>query len=668
MEKETSTCRVSDNESDLKSNLLIKVLNSSRKTKRFITLSVDAFFIVFSFWTALFIRLDSMAPFANIEYWLVLLAVLPISISIFIKLGLYRAVLRYMSSKAVWAIVAGTLLSTSALVLIAFFSTIAIPRTMPLIYAALILLSVGGARLIVRALIAQFAGSNKKPVVIYGAGSAGRQLANGLTAGPEYFVSAFIDDDLSKQRSIIQGISVVDLSSLRGLITDGKAHKILLALPSASRSRRNQIISLLEHMSVKVQTIPGIKDVIEGTDTGDEIVDVEIEDLLGREPVTPLPQLMAQHITSKNVMVSGAGGSIGSELCRQILKYRPVKLVLFELSEFGLYEIEKELSEYILKNGLQTQLFPIMGSVQRINRVENVMRAFGVHTIYHAAAYKHVPLVEHNVVEGVRNNVFGTYYTARAAINAKVETFVLISTDKAVRPTNIMGASKRMAELVLQALDKSKINTGTRFCMVRFGNVLGSSGSVVPLFRRQIKEGGPITLTHEDITRYFMTIPEAAQLVIQAGAMGKGGDVFVLDMGESVRIKDLAVKMVRLSGLDVKDETNPDGDIEIKCTGLRPGEKLYEELLIGDNVLDTFHERILMANEAMLTWDDLSVILDNLDKACHNFEHEQIRQILLDAPTGFNPTDGICDLVWSQRKPEKVDEVQAKKPKLNLIK
>lgn len=520
----------------------------------------------------------------------------------------------------------------------------------------------------VRALIVQFAGSNKKPVVVYGAGSAGRQLANGLTAGPEYYVSAFIDDDKSKQNSIVQGIPVVNIAGLRNLIIDGKVHKILLALPSASRSRRNQIISQLEHMSVKVQTIPGIKDFVEGTSAGDEIVDVEIEDLLGREPVNPIPQLMAQHITAKNVMVSGAGGSIGSELCRQILKYKPVKLVLFELSEFGLYKIEEELSEYILKNGLQTKLFPIMGSVQRINRVENVMKSFDVHTIYHAAAYKHVPLVEQNVVEGVRNNVFGTYYTARAAINSNVETFVLISTDKAVRPTNTMGASKRMAELVLQALDKSKVNTGTRFCMVRFGNVLGSSGSVVPLFRRQIREGGPITLTHEDITRYFMTIPEAAQLVIQAGAMGKGGDVFVLDMGESVRIKDLAIKMVRLSGLDVKDENNPDGDIEIKCTGLRPGEKLYEELLIGDNVLETFHERILMANEAMLVWEDLSIILDNLDKACHNFDHELIRKILLEAPTGFNPSDGICDLVWSQRKPDTENKPIANKPKLNLIK
>ncbi|MBT1450710.1 polysaccharide biosynthesis protein [Glaciecola sp. XM2] len=649
--------------------ILKSIFESTRATKRLITLSVDAISIVGSYWLALFIRLDTSAPILNFSYWVVLLCVLPISIIVFIRLGLYRAVLRYMSSKAVWAIVAGTAFSTSALVLIAFFSSTEIPRTMPLIYAALILLSVGGARLIMRALITQFSGGNKSPVVVYGAGSAGRQLALGLAAGGEYYVTAFIDDDTAKQHAVIQGVPVVSPKALRQLIIDGKAEKVLLALPSATRARRNEIINDLERLAIKVQTIPGIRDMVEGNFSSGELLDVDIDDLLGREPVTPMPQLMAQHITGKSVMVTGAGGSIGSELCRQILKYKPSHLVLFELSEFALYIIEKHLSEYIYKNGLNTKLFPIMGSVQRINRVEAVMKSFGVHTVYHAAAYKHVPLVEHNVVEGVRNNVFGTYYTAKAAINAGLETFVLISTDKAVRPTNTMGASKRMAELVLQALSQAKINTGTKFCMVRFGNVLGSSGSVVPLFRRQIKEGGPITLTHEDITRYFMTIPEAAQLVIQAGAMGKGGDVFVLDMGESVKIKSLAEKMIRLSGLEVKDENHPNGDIEIKCTGLRPGEKLYEELLIGDNVSETFHERILTANEAMLSWEDLSPILDRLDKACHNFDHEVIREILLTAPTGFNPTDGICDLVWTQRNPEAAAESRdPRKPKLNVIK
>jgi FlaA1/EpsC-like NDP-sugar epimerase len=629
---------------------LKRILNATRKTKRVITLIVDAFFIGISFWASLVIRLDNLNVFSNPNYWLILSGLLPISILIFIKLGLYRAVLRYMSSQAVWAVVAGTMLSTAALVLITFFSTTTIPRTMPLIYCTLILLTVGGARLLIRALVTQFNGSNKQPVVIYGAGSAGRQLATGIAIGQEYYVSAFIDDDTAKYGSVIQGIPVISLVELKGIIDAGKAIKVLLALPSASRSDRNRVINSLEKYQVRVQSIPGIKDVIEGNFNASEVIDVEIDDLLGREPVTPLPQLMAQNITGKNVMVSGAGGSIGSELCRQIIKFKPTTLVLFELSEFALYEIEKELSEYIHKNGLKIKLYPLMGSVQRINRVENVMMAFNINTIYHAAAYKHVPLVEHNVVEGIRNNVFGTYYAAKAAINSGVETFVLISTDKAVRPTNVMGASKRMAELVLQALSRASFNKTTRFCMVRFGNVLGSSGSVVPLFRRQIQEGGPITLTHQDITRYFMTIPEAAQLVIQAGAMGKGGDVFVLDMGDSVKIKDLAEKLVRLSGLEIKDEDNPNGDIAIECTGLRPGEKLFEELLIGDNVQDTFHERIMTANEAMLSWEDLEPVLNNLDKMCHNFDHESIREILLNAPTGFNPTDGIGDLVWAARQ------------------
>lgn len=637
-----------------------KILNARRTTKRSLTLCVDSLFIVGSFWASLAIILDNVSGFTNAYYWLILCGLLPTSLIIFIKLGLYRAVLRYMSSKAVWAIVAGSLLSTATLVLIAFFSSTLIPRTMPLIYGALILLTVGGARLIVRALVTQFTGSNKLPVVVYGAGSAGRQLANGIAIGSEFYVSAFIDDDKNKHGSIVQGIPVVSVKDLKHLNDAGKVTKVLLALPSASRSSRNRIISELEKYQVKVQTIPGMKDVIEGNSEASEIIDVDLEDLLGRETVAPLPQLMALNITGKNVLVTGAGGSIGAELCRQIVKFKPLKLVLFELSEYALYEIEKELSEYISKNGLRIKVYPLMGSVQRINRVENVMKAFQINTVYHAAAYKHVPLVEHNVVEGVRNNVFGTYNTALAAINSGAETFVLISTDKAVRPSSIMGASKRMAELVLQSLTQSSFNTGTRFCMVRFGNVLGSSGSAVPLFRRQIKDGGPITLTHKDITRYFMTNPEAAQLVIQAGAMGKGGDVFVLDMGKPVKIKDLVEKLIRLSGLEVKDDNNPNGDIAIEYTGLRPGEKLFEELLIGDNVHETFHERIMTANEAMLSWEDLSPLLESLDEKCHNFDHEGIRHILMNAPTGFNPTHGINDLVWAQRQSPQQDIKSAK--------
>ena len=389
-------------------------------------------------------------------------------------------------------------------------------------------------------------------------------------------------------------------------------------------------------------------DVVAGAVNVDQVKDVDVEDLLGRDPVSPKKALLHADIKEKVVMVTGAGGSIGSELCRQIVRNEPIKLVLFELSEFALYSIEKELSQYVEERSLPISIIPIMGSVQKQNRLEAVMNAFGVQTVYHAAAYKHVPLVEHNVVEGVRNNIFGTLYTAQAAIKTKVETFVLVSTDKAVRPTNVMGTTKRMSELVLQALADTQ--SDTRFCMVRFGNVLGSSGSVVPLFRKQIRKGGPVTLTHQDITRYFMTIPEAAQLVIQAGAMGMGGDVFVLDMGDPVKIKDLATKMIHLSGFTVKDEKEPEGDIEIRCIGLRPGEKLYEELLIGDNVEGTTHERIMTAQENKLDWRELEVILNELDEACHNFEHERIRDILLKAPTGFTPTDDICDLVWLERQ------------------
>ena len=424
--------------------------------------------------------------------------------------------------------------------------------------------------------------------------------------------------------------------------------QILLAVPSASRARRKRILESLMELSAEVLTVPDMKDIVEGRASIDQLKDVAIEDLLGRDPVTPQQSLMEANILGKVVMVTGAGGSIGSELCRQIVRYKPKTLVLFELSEFCLYQIDRELNQFIQDKGLSVEIIPLLGSVQRINRLMVTMKSFNVQTVYHAAAYKHVPLVEYNVVEGIRNNVFGTYYTAQAAIEAGVESFVLISTDKAVRPTNVMGTTKRMAELCLQALaeQENSKSKGTRFCMVRFGNVLGSSGSVVPLFKRQIEVGGPITVTHPDIIRYFMTIPEAAQLVIQAGAMGKGGDVFVLDMGDPVRITDLAVNLIQLSGLEVKDEQHPYGDIAIEFTGLRPGEKLYEELLIGDNVEETAHERIMTAKERYLTLVEFEKHLNDLDKACHEFNYERIRELLLEVPTDFNPTDGIGDLVW----------------------
>lgn len=632
--------------------MLSHLFDATRTIKRLVTVCIDSSFVIVSFWLALFLRLETLSVAAEPKYWFIALTLAPVSIIIFIKFGLYRAILRYLSTMAVWSIVAAVAASTSLLVIADFFFSTQLPKTVPIIYFALCLMFIGGSRLVLRALVSTITRENKQAVIIYGAGSAGRQLAYGLMNGGEYAPIAFIDDDTKKQGSIIQGVPVIALTQLDELLKTRIVSKILLALPSIKRGVRKQILTDLERFTVAVQTIPGMMDVIEGNAPSDEIRDVEIEDLLGRDAVTPQNDLMQANIYQKVVMVTGAGGSIGSELCRQIIRFQPTKLVLFELSEFGLYTVDRELQQLVIEKQLNVEIIPIIGSVQRINRVENVLKAFGVNTMYHAAAYKHVPLVENNVVEGVRNNIFGTMDTAKAAINANVETFVLVSTDKAVRPTNIMGATKRMAELVLQALANKQ--SGTRFCMVRFGNVLGSSGSVVPLFRKQIKDGGPVTLTHNDITRYFMTIPEAAQLVIQAGAMGKGGDVFVLDMGEPVRIRDLAVKLIRLSGLEVKDGFNPDGDVEIQCTGLRPGEKLYEELLIGDDVELTHHERIMTANEVMLPWDELQKIIQQLDDACHAFDHETIRQLLIDAPTAYKPNDPIVDLLYiaKQARPE----------------
>ncbi|NMH65606.1 polysaccharide biosynthesis protein [Shewanella salipaludis] len=618
-----------------------------RSQKRLVSVTVDSFFLVTAFWASLLVRLDAVSVLANSSYWLLIALVVPISVIGFVKLGLYRAVLRYMGLQALTAIILGVAASTTALVLVSYYAELDLPRTVPIIYAAFALVFVGGTRAMVRSLVGSGMKRIGEPVIIYGAGVSGRQLVTALVQSHEYYPFAFVDDDRTLNGTVIQGVHVHSPSIIRKLIKQKAATKVLLAIPSASRARRQEILTLLEPLAVQVLTLPAMADLVSGNKLYSDIKEVEIDDLLGRDAVAPRNDLMSANIKNKVVMVTGAGGSIGSELCRQILKQSPKKLVLFELSEFGLYSIERELSATAQDLGLDIEILPMMGSVQRENRVRAVMEAFKVQTVYHAAAYKHVPLVEHNVVEGVRNNIFGTLYTARAAIVARVETFVLVSTDKAVRPTNVMGTTKRMAELVLQALSK-EINQ-TRFCMVRFGNVLGSSGSVVPLFRKQIANGGPVTVTHPEITRFFMTIPEASQLVIQAGAMGKGGDVFVLDMGKSVKIVDLAAKMIRLSGFEVKDDKHPDGDITIAFSGLRPGEKLYEELLIGDDVTGTEHERIMTANEVCLSWKELESILNRLDKACHEFNHEVIRDILVTTPTGFNPTDGICDLVWKQK-------------------
>ncbi|TKF23432.1 polysaccharide biosynthesis protein [Vibrio genomosp. F6] len=632
----------------------------SRLHKRVISVIIDTLLILFALHVALWTRLGDVRFLSDGDNVILIGLTVISTVLIFTKIGLYRAVLRYLTFQALFVVTAGAVLSALALAVFAYYLQEPIPRTVPIIYGAYLALLCGGSRLVVRNLVATTSKDTRKEVLIYGAGSGGRQLAVALRASENYRIRAFIDEDDTLTNTMILGLPVVDLDKTQALIEKYDISKILLAIPSASRARRKQILDLLAPLPVEIQTVPDMADIVSGKAKIDELTDVPIEDLLGRDAVAPQQVLMEANIKGKVVMVTGAGGSIGSELCRQILKQQPKTLVLFEVSEFGLYQIDRELSLVKETKGYDTEIVPLLGSVQRSHRLLTSMNSFGVQTVYHAAAYKHVPLVEYNVVEGVRNNVYGTYYTAKAAIEAGVESFVLISTDKAVRPTNVMGTTKRMAELGLQALaeQENQKKNGTRFCMVRFGNVLGSSGSVIPLFKKQIKAGGPLTVTHPEITRFFMTIPEAAQLVIQAGAMGKGGDVFVLDMGESVKITDLAENLIKLSGLSVKNEENQHGDIEIKFSGLRPGEKLYEELLIGDNVEGTAHERIMTAKEIFLPFSEFELILNKLDSACHDFSHEDIRQILLDTPTGFNPTDGIGDLVWNAKIRDTQDELK----------
>ena len=637
-------------------NVLFK---APRSVKRIISIIADMSFVALAFWLALLVRFDNSGILFKEQNWWLLLTLMPIALIINIKLGLYRAVIRYISSKAVMIIALSVALTTFSLIFLAFYLHFPLARTVPIIFAAFLMLLVGGSRFIVRAALSTDFSHHKEKVIIYGAGSSGRQLAQSLIQGNEYTPVAFIDDDKRLQKSSVQGITVFNRNEISALIEKYNVKRVLLAMPRDTKKRIAKVLNRLETLPVKILSMPGSADLVSGDAKIDELHEVSIDDLLGRDPVKPNKDLLHKDIKDKVVMITGAGGSIGSEICRQILVLRPKKIVLMELSEFALYSINGELEKLASKLDYELIIVPLLGSVQHKNRLLTIMRTFHVQTIYHAAAYKHVPVVEHNVIEGVRNNIFGTLFVAEAAIEAQVETFVLISTDKAVRPTNVMGTTKRMAELVLQALAaKTKLANGqTRFCMVRFGNVLGSSGSVVPLFREQIKTGGPITVTHPEIIRYFMTIPEASQLVIQAGAMGKGGDVFVLDMGDPVNISDLASKMIRLSGLTIISDDNPDGDIAIKYTGLRPGEKLFEELLIGDDVTQTDHKRIMSAHEIWLPWDELEKILIKLDEACHQFAHEEIRRLLLQAPTGFVPKDGICDLVWTAKEKAVKQEV-----------
>ncbi len=623
-----------------------------RNFKQLLMILADLTWLPLALWLAITLRCGDLPYTTDFRDYLVYLLTTLFSVMVFLRLGLYRAVIRFMGTEAIIAVVKG--ISISALIVGALvFLTRAegIPRSVPFIYWGIALFFVGGSRFAVWFYYQSLLKKNKEKVAIYGAGDAGRQLLTALRQGSEYEPVLFIDDARKLKGQVINGLRVYRPHHLEDLINKEGIKQVLLAMPSVPTYQKRKIISELESLPVYVKTIPVLADIVSGKAKIAELREVDIQELLGRDSVAPDNQLFDKCIKNKVVFVSGAGGSIGSELCRQIIKHQPKHLVLFELSEYALYSIEQELKKTISES---IQLTALLGSVQDQKRLKSIFTVYGVQTIYHAAAYKHVPIAEENIVEGIRNNIFGTYRAAVAAFDSDVETFVLISTDKAVRPTNIMGTTKRFAEMVLQALSDRHINKGTHFSMVRFGNVLGSSGSVVPLFTKQIKQGGPVTVTHPDIVRYFMTIPEATQLVIQAGALGQGGDVFVLDMGEPVKIADLARKIIRLSGYEVKDENNPNGDIELSYTGLRPGEKLYEELLIGDNVTSTQHPRIMRAEEKMLSFDVIDKKMKLLDEACNDFNIAWVREILLDSETGYVPDkEQPVDLLWCELKKRK---------------
>jgi len=581
--------------------------------------------------------------------WLMILAPAGIAVIIAWQLGLYRSVVRYVGLDllAASAIVSIGCSTFGAVALsVAGHSSLALRWAT--VFCALTVIFLTAVRYFASVFLAtRQRQSQQEKVAVYGAGSVGAQLVASLRSSQEFVPVAMLDDDEKLRGKRIKGLEVYPPTELRSLIDGLGVSRVLLALPEISRRSRRIILEQLSEHPVHVQTIPDLDSIVSGKARVEDIADVDVKDLLGRDSVPPNNKLLRASITGKSVMVTGAGGSIGSELCRQILLLKPKCLVMFELCEPSLYAIEMEIQKLRGDSGLDIEVVALLGSVHHEDRLREAMQAFRVNTVFHAAAYKHVPMVEHNVFEGIHNNVFGTLHSARAARDAQVESFVLISTDKAVNPTNVMGATKRMAELILQAMNS---DSSTRFSMVRFGNVLESSGSVVPLFKKQIRSGGPVTVTHRDIIRYFMTIPEAAQLVIQAGAMAKGGDVFVLDMGKPVKIYDLAVRMISLMGLTVKGAEFPEGDIEITFVGLRPAEKLYEELLIGNNVSGTEHPRILRADEESVPKDTLNRLIDELKLASMERDYEKAKELLTNAVKEYTPMESIDDHVWKRKQ------------------
>ncbi len=661
------------------------VLSLRRSVKRSLVLALDAFLCVLSVWLSFYLRTGNFVSLSGVTVWPALASVV-IALPIFITSGLYRAIFRYSGLPAMVAVVRAVLLyGLTFAAIFTIWGVAGVPRTVGLIQPLLLLLLVGASRAAARVWLGglyhqQLRKASLPQALIYGAGSAGRQLAAAMSNSPEIRVVGFLDDDDRLHGHVLNGLPIYNPGDLTEVLNGTSITDVLLALPSVPRHRRNEILDELKQHKVAVRTLPGLSDIATGKVSLSDLRELDIDDLLGREPVKPNGLLLNLNTRDKVVLVTGAGGSIGSELCRQILKTKPKKLLMVEVSEIALYQVNRELqaivvgeypnesepeeanstgsSRHVSEFGVE--IVPLLASVCDETRMSQIMDTWRPHTVYHAAAYKHVPLVEHNPAEGVRNNVWGTRICAEVALRSGVRNFVLISTDKAVRPTNIMGATKRLAEMVLQALSElsalpndhgGQISSGkTVFSMVRFGNVLGSSGSVVPLFREQIKNGGPITLTHAEMTRYFMTIPEAAQLVIQAGAMGQGGDVFVLDMGQPVKIIDLARRMVELSGLTVKDDLNPLGDIELLVTGLRPGEKLYEELLIGDHPEPTQHARIMQAHEEFLKWPELEDKLADISIALSENNVSTTRDLLQQIVSGYQPTDNVVDWVHMAQK------------------
>ncbi len=563
--------------------------------------------------------------------------------------GLYRAVVRYIGPD----LLVGAAVTVTVSALAASLFAFALNPELPVLRWATAYAAFSGIYLCASRYLARFflvnrrSGLSNQSVLIYGAGDAGAKLAGSLQGTGEFVPVAMVDDDRTLHRKKVNGLTVFSPADIGALVDRLNIKRVLLAMPSASRRSRRAVLERLSKFPVRVQTMPDVKDILTGKAQVDDIRDVDVKDLLGRDPVPPKQELMGESVARKNVMITGAGGSIGSELCRQILRLGPRRLVLFDVSEAALYNIKQSLLRIHSEIGSSCEIVPLLGSVHHENRVREVLETFEIQTVFHAAAYKHVPIVEQNVFEGIHNNIFGTLHTVRSAIKSKVEKFVLISTDKAVNPTNVMGATKRFAELVLQSFQES--NDSTTLCMVRFGNVLESSGSVVPLFKEQIRRGGPVTVTHRDIIRYFMTIPEASQLVIQAAAMARGGDVFVLDMGKPVKISDLARRMINLMGLTVRDESNPDGDIEIRFVGLRPAEKLFEELLIGENVSGTEHPRIMRADEDFLPYEALNALLEELMGASISLDYDRARRVLLTAVREYEPTNDIDDLIFVRK-------------------